>query len=390
VGGDRHGEGTVRTARASFVHADAEIRADATREGNGGEIIVWADEVAQIYGSLSATGGPLGGFGGFAETSGKRWLDVTRAPDLRALGARPGETGGEWLIDPNNINIVANPCDRNEPTCLDPGLDDERIENPIFPFNGGPVVRPTNNLDPDTGEPLDSEIQAGLIAATLQQGVSVTLVTDTIGEVQGDQNGNIHVQAPINPDGDIAPAGSFATLSLLAANDLTIDFEIAVMTAAEESNLVLDITLVANDLTQSQRPVDEGVIPNSYVGSLDINADIRSAGGIVILSGAEITSAAGTTIDTDGGALSASTFSGNLTFEGNIDTRTSARDAEGNELLGGSVSLVAQAARVPNYVPPNYEAAAGESPVRGGGIVVAGRIDTDGGSVGLLSTGGPP
>ena len=391
VGGDRHGAGTVRTARGTFVHADAELRADATVEGDGGEIIVWADETAQIYGALSATGGPLGGFGGFAETSGKQWLDVTRAPDLRALGARPGETGGDWLIDPNNINIVADACDPALPTCLDPGLAPGQLVNPLFPFNGGPVVRPTNNLDPDTGEPLDSEIQAGLIAGALEQGVSVTLATDTIGQVQGDQQGNIRVLAAINPEAANASAGSFATLSLLASNDLTVEADIAVLAdpavtdPSAESNLVLDITLAAGDLTQSQQPTPEGAIPNAYVGNLEIdtNIRIRSAGGIVTLSGAEINSASGTLIETNGGGVTATTFSGDVNLQGAIDTRTATRNAEGNELVGGGVNIVAQASRV-----PNSGASPGESIVVGGGIVVGATIQTDGGAINMLSTGG--
>jgi len=380
VGGDRHGEGTVRTARGTFVHADAELRADATAQGDGGEIIVWGDETAQIYGTLSATGGPLGGFGGFAETSGKRWLDVTRAPDLRALGARPGESGGDWLIDPNNIDIVADACDPALPTCLDPGLSPDQLESPLFPFNGGPVVRPTAD---------NSVIQAGLIAGALEQGVSVTLATDTIGQVQGDQEGNIRVLAAINPEAANASAGSFATLSLLASNDLTVDADIGVVADPDvtdpsaESNLVLDITLAAGDLTQSQQPVPEDAIPNTYVGNLEINTDIRSAGGIVTLSGAEINSASGTLIETDGGNLTATAFSGDVNLQGAIDTRTAARDAEGNEQVGGGVNFVAQAARV-----PNSGASPGESIVVGGGIVVGATIQTDGGAINMLSTGG--
>ncbi|MDG2335283.1 MAG: hypothetical protein P8Q97_13740 [Myxococcota bacterium] len=378
VGGDRQGASSVRSARGTFVHAGATLKADATELGDGGEVIVWADETAQIYGALSATGGPLGGNGGFAETSGKLWLDLGGSPDLRALSGRPTDQGGSWLIDPNNISIVGAPCDTLSPACLDPGLSQDQLENPLFQFNGGPVVRPTVD---------DSELQAGLITGALEQGISVTLLTETVDTVQGTQNGNITVLAPINPQAANSAAGTRATLSLLASNDLTLQEEVGVVadpnadpTAA--SNLVLDIALKAGDLTQKQNPVEAGQISNSYIGTLGINADIRSAGGSILLDGVDINAAAGTRISTNGGAIGSTSFAGNSTFAGEIDTTNPTRDEAGEEVFGGSIGFTSQAAVVPNALGPN------ESAVVGGDITLAGSIKTDGGSIVLFSAGG--
>ena len=52
IGGDRHGQGELRTANRTYVSADAVVRADATENGDGGEVVVWADEVAQVEGSI--------------------------------------------------------------------------------------------------------------------------------------------------------------------------------------------------------------------------------------------------------------------------------------------------------------------------------------------------
>jgi filamentous hemagglutinin family protein len=379
VGGEFQGGDGAPTARGTYVHATSELRADATERGNGGEIIVWADEIAQVYGTLSATGGPLGGSGGFAETSGKQWLDITRAPNLRALSGAPGDLGGDWLIDPNNITIVAAGCDQNDPACLDAGLSQAQIENPLFQLDGGPVVRPTVN---------DSEIQAGLISGALEQGVSVTILTDTIATEQGNQNGDITVLAAITPDATNASPGSRATLSLLAANHLIVNEAIGVVadpnadpTAA--SNLVLSLALRAGDLSQNQNPLPADEIPNAYVGNLEINADINSGAGAVVLDGINVIVEAGTTITTDGGTLAISSFAGNITLGGAIDTTTATRDDEGNELFGGAVAVFGEAIRV-----PNSGAAAGESLVIGGDIVVAGSVNTDGGTIALFTTGG--
>ncbi len=44
------------------------IQADALNLGDGGRVIVWADEINRFWGNVSATGGIDGGNGGFVET----------------------------------------------------------------------------------------------------------------------------------------------------------------------------------------------------------------------------------------------------------------------------------------------------------------------------------
>ena len=53
--------------------------------------------------SISDSGGSDSGDGGFVETSGKRYLEVTEAPDITAVN---GEAG-TWLLDPEDITISA-------------------------------------------------------------------------------------------------------------------------------------------------------------------------------------------------------------------------------------------------------------------------------------------
>ncbi|MFO8155859.1 MAG: filamentous hemagglutinin N-terminal domain-containing protein, partial [Thiohalospira sp.] len=103
VGGDyQGGNSEVRNAEATYVGEDVSLRADAETEGDGGDIIVWADDTTRYYGSLSATGGEEGGDGGFAEVSGKGHLVFAGTTDL---SAENGESG-TLLLDPTNINII--------------------------------------------------------------------------------------------------------------------------------------------------------------------------------------------------------------------------------------------------------------------------------------------
>lgn len=102
VGGDYQGQNaSVPNAQAVYVDAQARIEADATQQGDGGRVIVWSDDVTRMHGQISARGGAAGGNGGFAEVSGKQYLEFTGGADLRA----PAGTAGTLLLDPNDIVI---------------------------------------------------------------------------------------------------------------------------------------------------------------------------------------------------------------------------------------------------------------------------------------------
>ncbi len=103
VGGDYQGNNPdIQNAFRTYVGPDATIKADAVTNGNGGRVIVWADDVTRFYGSISARGGALGGDGGFVEVSGKETLTFDGVVDTRA----PFGKIGTLLLDPKNITIA--------------------------------------------------------------------------------------------------------------------------------------------------------------------------------------------------------------------------------------------------------------------------------------------
>lgn len=106
VGGDYQGKNPdIQNANITYFGPNASLTANATEVGDGGTVIVWADDTTRAYGSISARGGATGGNGGLVETSGKRYLDT---PGIRVdVGAGNG-AGGVWLLDPSAINIVAS------------------------------------------------------------------------------------------------------------------------------------------------------------------------------------------------------------------------------------------------------------------------------------------
>ncbi|MEJ2650962.1 MAG: filamentous hemagglutinin N-terminal domain-containing protein [Gammaproteobacteria bacterium] len=55
IGGDSHGNNPeVQDAIQTYVGPNVSIRADATDQGNGGRVVVWADDTARIYGDITA------------------------------------------------------------------------------------------------------------------------------------------------------------------------------------------------------------------------------------------------------------------------------------------------------------------------------------------------
>jgi filamentous hemagglutinin family protein len=131
VGGGAQGQdASVPNARAVYMGPLAQVRADATAAGNGGQIVLWSDQATRAYGSLSARGGPQAGNGGLIETSGG-WLDANPA-SVRTDA--PHGRAGQWLLDPNNIFIV------------DGGNNANVTSGPTFDTTGDSAVVTTGSI----------------------------------------------------------------------------------------------------------------------------------------------------------------------------------------------------------------------------------------------------
>ena len=156
VGGDFQGKNPdVQNAFRTYFGRDAAINADAITSGDGGKVIVWADDVTRYFGTISARGGAQSGNGGFAEVSGHNSLIFSGKADLSSAHG----TAGTLLLDPNNINIV----------------------------NGGAATLATATGNATTPETYtfaenaagDSAIDASAITALTNAGTNVTLQAHT-------------------------------------------------------------------------------------------------------------------------------------------------------------------------------------------------------------------
>lgn len=104
VGGNRQGKGPELNVKTVTVQSDAEILDSAKLSGNGGEVVVWAEEKTQFDGKIVAKGGEQGGNGGFVETSAK--LLIIGDPAIVDTSAKNGKAG-TWLMDPEDY-VIAN------------------------------------------------------------------------------------------------------------------------------------------------------------------------------------------------------------------------------------------------------------------------------------------
>ncbi len=99
IGGTYQGrDESIPNAAHTILHKPAIITANATN-GKGGEVIVWADDTADVNGTIEAKGANTTQ-GGFVETSGKQTLLLREDINVNT-------NGGTWLIDPQDITIDA-------------------------------------------------------------------------------------------------------------------------------------------------------------------------------------------------------------------------------------------------------------------------------------------
>ncbi|WP_445299278.1 two-partner secretion domain-containing protein, partial [Microcoleus sp.] len=132
VGGDYKGQGTVPNALGTFVSNDSTINADAIINGDGGRVIVWADEVTGFLGNISAGGGSNSGNGGFVEVSGKENLIFRGDVNVSANNG----INGTILIDPRDIIIQVGGTGAND-TDLDPNVPSGDVAGTILSSHGG-------------------------------------------------------------------------------------------------------------------------------------------------------------------------------------------------------------------------------------------------------------
>jgi filamentous hemagglutinin family protein len=101
IGGDLHGNGVDPNAQFTNIASGSVVDASAVTAGDGGSVVVWANNATNFSGTINARGGANSGNGGQVEVSGKTTLAYQGKVDLTA----PNGSTGTLTLDPQNITI---------------------------------------------------------------------------------------------------------------------------------------------------------------------------------------------------------------------------------------------------------------------------------------------
>jgi hypothetical protein len=186
IGGDyQGGNPLVQNAQRTFVGQGSSIIADAITRGNGGRVIVWADDVTRFAGSISARGGEGGGDGGFAEVSGKNSLEYRGRTDLRA----PLGEVGRLLLDPKFIiidNAGTDPADSASNEFADNAAGTSTIDpaDLVTALNLADVTLQANT-DITFANDVNASANANIFSLILQAGRSIVFNNNVNVTVRG-------------------------------------------------------------------------------------------------------------------------------------------------------------------------------------------------------------
>lgn len=326
VGGDYQGKnGGVYNARTTYIAEGATIKSDALLQGDGGKVIVWADDLTRYYGNISAQGGVANGNGGFVEVSGKQNLAFSGKVNV---GAENG-LGGIVLLDPENIV-----------------LDSSTQPSPTDNVNGTPDLAFADNAGFTTTVQVSDVVGFNELFLQANNNIDVNSalnMTNASGSVRLEAGNNINVNNRIN-------AGALdGNITLTANNDINVN-----------ANITTGQFGVAN--IQANADSLGG-------GNLNIGANIVGYGGIN-LSAVNVTQTAGG-LTTAGSAIG---HAGNVYIEattGNVNLGTATINASGTTIganagsNGGKVEITAN-----------------------NGSVMVGNINTSGSASGNLTNAG--
>lgn len=316
-GGWQGGDAAVPQATATTVMGTAVLEASATDTGNGGTVVAWSnihnpDSATRAWGSFLARGGANGGDGGRIETSG-HWLDTRGA---QGSAAAPLGAAGLWLFDPYDVTITS--------------------ANANGSFASG-TWTPSGN---------SSTILNTDINSLLEGGTSVTVTTGSAGS----QIGDITVGSAITK----ASGNTDVTLTLRAANSISVDQAISNTGGSGKLNVVLDadndngsrdgagIALLNNSITTGGGNLQFGTGATLSIGGVTtlVGGDVYvgGSGAVALTTGGGNVTVNGEMIIANTSGLTISTANGNVNFGGLLNSGNSYSGVTSTQTWSGALT----------------------------------------------------
>ena len=334
VGGEYRGDAVEGiTSQQTYVASSANIKADGTA-GDGGSVVVWADDVTRYDGHISARGTGAGK-GGDAEVSGKEVLAFNGTADLTS------ESGhfGELLLDPATITIIdaAAPATPTAPA----QLDGELPEILAGEFAGATSTIASGSLEAlgsaanvvlqATGQITLNDLADNVLSMQQISGSLTLHSTTTGGIVFNDLNdviqtagGNITLRA----DGSgLINIGSLSSnggaISLQSAAGTTTS---AINSGGGSINIDSGATLTTGTLTSANGNIDLDSVGNMTTGAISSGSGtVNATSGGTLTTGTVTTSNANVILASSGNMNLNNVNSGsgtiNLASSGNIHIR---------------------------------------------------------------------
>ncbi|MGB0721225.1 MAG: filamentous hemagglutinin N-terminal domain-containing protein [Gammaproteobacteria bacterium] len=169
VGGDFQGTGTVQRAERTTFERGALINASATDLGDGGRVIIWADDQTTSRGAITIRGGERGGDGGFAEVSGKMGLFYDTVVDASAAKGDFGQV----LLDP------VDGCISTSGTCTSAGFTGVTVAS-VEASAADYLLSATNDIEVE-----NSISMSNAVTFTLQADNNITFYNNAVVETRG-------------------------------------------------------------------------------------------------------------------------------------------------------------------------------------------------------------
>ncbi len=325
IGGDFQGKGTVPNAKRTYVGDKVTIDADTLTNGNGGKVIVWADEVTGFYGNISARGGVESGHGGLVEVSGKEHLIFRGQVNTSAVNGLPGTL----LLDPTNIIIADGSGDEagdgtDSFAGNNSGVEGSILSAPLSEINDTApttiyeseleglsgdtniILQATNDitLQDLTDDRLDLAAGAGVIALSAdadRDGVGDFVMEDNLADTIFTNGRNIEISSANSILGNI----DTSTSSLTNSGSITVN--------AANGNIT------ARNLHTSSSFADAGTVSLNANGNITMNSRIQTLSSTGNGGDVSLTAGENITLNPFSSILSIGLSSGDITLDGKGD-----------------------------------------------------------------------
>ncbi|NEO88373.1 MAG: CHAT domain-containing protein, partial [Spirulina sp. SIO3F2] len=326
IGGDYRGEGTIPNATNTTVDEHSQIQADAIDSGDGGRVIIWADNTTRFWGEITAQGVDNGGF---VEVSGKQSLVFPNLENVNVSG-RLGRAG-TLLLDPENI--VVGSVGTNDSSL--PTIDANTGSGTFFIsqtalntalFSNNVTLAATNNITFES----DYDYLGGTTTNSLILEADGNVNTGRLNLNGGASIISLDIDADgsINVTGEISTLGSISLEAGESINTATLSATESISLTAERQNIVVNgyIKAEGNDINLTS------------ASTIQVQGDF---GGISIDSGT--TGGSGAINITHGGGLTGTPFIvGDASRNGTVGLITSGDftiAASPQRLIKGSFNL---------------------------------------------------